>query len=91
MKATFTVPTTARIQIIYTETLFMGNPCKPYNKITAPVDNPGSPTAVQMFMLGKGVGVDHVVGCLPVAPRPDWVSSSPAEHKVAQYMRMANT
>lgn len=91
MKATFTVPESSRIQIKYMETRFMGQPCTPYAKITAPVENPGSVSAVQMLMLSRGIGVDHVLGCVPVAPRPDFDRPSPVEHKIVQYMRAANT
>jgi hypothetical protein len=74
---------------VYVQTLFQGRPCKPYNTMTEPVDNPGTTAGVQSLMLARHIGLGHIVSCIPVAPRPDWVSPSPAEHKVAQYMRLA--
>jgi hypothetical protein len=90
MKATFTVPDSKRIRIEYNETFFQGKPCTPYLKTTEPVDNPGSTAGVQNLMLARHVGLGHIVRCVPVAPRPDFVRPGPAEHKAAQYIQMAN-
>lgn len=90
MKATFTVPDSNRVRIEYMETRFLGKPCAPYLKTTEPVENPGSTTGIQALMLARHIGLGHIVRCLPVAPRPEFDRPSPVEHKVAQYMRLAN-
>jgi hypothetical protein len=92
MKTNFTVPLvteSSRVRVEYMETLFMGQPCKPYLRTTPPVDNPGTTTGIQALMLARHVGLGHIVAVVPVAPPKEISRPSPAEHKVVQYMRQA--
>ena len=94
MKATYTVPLVTespRVRIEYMETRFMGQPCKEYLKTTPPVENPGTVSGIQALMLARHVGLNHIKAVLPVASRADIERPSPAQHKVAQYMRLSNT